>query len=137
MKEISHHGRIVSVGKDTATVEIVSKSACASCHAAGLCTAAESATKEITVTISPSDNYQVGEEVTVLLRAGMGTKAVLLAYVVPLFILLILVVSLSFTNVHELAAGAAGLGGIAVWYLILYCFRDRLEREYKFYVCKK
>lgn len=137
VKEISHIGRIVSAGTDTVTVEIVSRSACASCHAAGLCTASEAATKEITVRTRLSDDYRTGEEVWVFLRAGMGTKAVLLAYVVPLFILLILVVSLSFTDVHELAAGAAGLGGIAVWYLILYCFRDRLDREYEFYIRRK
>lgn len=137
MKEISHTGRIVSADGHSAKVEIVSRSACASCHAAGLCTASEAATKLITAKISPSDDYREGEEVLVLLRGGMGAKAVLLAYVVPLFILLILVVSLSFTDVHELAAGAVGLGGVAVWYLGLYCFRDRLEREYEFYVRKK
>ena len=137
MKEISHSGRIEAVGKDSVTVRIVSRSACASCHAAGLCTASESATKDIRVRTTPADDYKVGEEVLVLLRGNMGTKAVLLAYGVPLFILLILVVSLSFTDVHELAAGAAGLGGVAVWFLILYCFRDRLEREYEFYIRRK
>ena len=137
MKEISHSGRIEAVGKDSVTVRIVSRSACASCHAAGLCTASESATKDIRVRTTPADDYKVGEEVLVLLRGNMGTKAVLLAYGVPLFILLILVVSLSFTDVHELAAGAVGLGGVAVWFLILYCFRDRLEREYEFYIRRK
>ena len=137
MKEISHTGRIVSVDGRTATVEIVSRSACASCHAAGLCTASEAAVKRITVKLSPADDYATGEEVLVLLRGSMGAKAVLLAYAVPLFILMILVVSLSFTDVHELAAGAAGLGGVAVWYLILYRFRDRLEREYDFYIRRK
>lgn len=137
MKEISHTGRIVSVDGRTATVEIVSRSACASCHAAGLCTASEAAVKRITVKLSPADDYAAGEEVLVLLRGSMGAKAVLLAYAVPLFILMILVVSLSFTDVHELAAGAAGLGGVAVWYLILYRFRDRLEREYDFYIRRK
>ena len=137
MKEISHTGRIVSVDGRTAMVEIVSRSACASCHAAGLCTASEAAVKRITVKLSPADDYAAGEEVLVLLRGSMGAKAVLLAYAVPLFILMILVVSLSFTDVHELAAGAAGLGGVAVWYLILYRFRDRLEREYDFYIRRK
>ena len=137
MKEISHIGRIVSAGPDAVTVEVVSRSACASCQAAGLCTASEASARQIRVRVSPSDDYREGEEVIVFLRGSMGTKAVLLAYAVPLFILLILVVSLSFTDVHELAAGAAGLGGVAVWYLILYCFRDRLEREYEFYIRRK
>lgn len=137
MKEISHVGRILTVGPAVTTVEIISRSACASCQAAGLCTASEAAAKEITVRTDPSAAYEPGEEVQVVLRGGLGTKAVLLAYGVPLFILLILVVSLSFTKVHELAAGAAGLGGIAVWYLILYGFRDRLDREYEFYIRRK
>ena len=136
-EEISHTGRILSVGPAVTTVEIVSQSACAACHAAGLCTAFESVRKEVEVPTDPAAGYQTGEEVEVLLRGSMGTKAVLLAYVVPLFILLIFVVSLSFVHVHELLAGAAGLAGIAVWYLILWCFRDRFEKEYRFYISRK
>lgn len=137
MKEISHTGRILSVGPEITTVEILSKSACASCQAAGLCTAFEAARKEISIRSDHSAGYQVGEEVEVVLRQDMGTKAVVLAYVVPLFILLILVVYLSYTSLLELAAGAIGLGGVALWYLVLWCFRGSLNREYNFYIRRK
>ena len=137
MKEISHTGRILTIGPETTTVEIVSQSACASCQAAGLCTAFEAARKEVTVRTDPSAGFSAGEEVEVALRRDMGTKAVVLAYVVPLFILLILVVSLSYISVSELAAGAAGLGGVVLWYGILWCFRGSLEREYHFYLRRK
>ena len=133
MKEISHTGRILSVGPEITTVEILSKSACASCQAAGLCTAFEAARKEVSVRSDPAVGYQV--EVT--LRQDMGTKAVVLAYVVPLFILLILVVYLSYTSMSELAAGAIGLGGVALWYAVLWCFRGSLNREYNFYIRRK
>ena len=93
-------GKVLSVGPKVTTVEIVSKSACASCHAAGLCTAFESVQKQVEVPTDPAAGFTPGEEVEVTLRGSLGTKAVLLAYVVPLFILLILVVSLSFTDMH-------------------------------------
>ena len=136
-QEISHTGKVLSVGPKVTTVEIVSKSACASCHAAGLCTAFESVQKQVEVPTDPAAGFTPGEEVEVTLRGSLGTKAVMLAYVVPLFILLILVVSLSFTDMHELAVAAAGLGGMAVWYGILWFFRGSLEREYRFYARRK
>ena len=106
-KEISHTGKVISVGPQVTTVEIVSKSACASCHAASLCTAFESVRKEVEVPTDPSAGFAVGDEVEVQLRGSLGPKAAVLAYVIPLFILLILVVSLSFTGMHELPSGWA------------------------------
>jgi sigma-E factor negative regulatory protein RseC len=132
-KEISHTGKVISVGPQVTTVEIVSKSACASCHAASLCTAFESVRKEVEVPTDPSAGFAVGDEVEVQLRGSLGPKAAVLAYVIPLFILLILVVSLSFTGMHELAVAAVGLGGMALWYGILWLCRGSLEREYRFY----
>jgi len=130
--DISHTGRIKEVGPEITTVEIISQSACASCHAAGLCTAAEAVKKEISVPTDPGAGYAPGEVVSVMLRKSMGMKAVVLSYVVPLFILLILVVSLSFTNVHELVVGGIGLAGIGLWYLVMYMLRGKFASEYVF-----
>ena len=135
--ELSHEGVVREVGPKITRVAIEAKSACASCHAAGLCTSLDATTKDIEVSTALNPGYQEGDKVEVVLGTSMGAKAVLLAYVVPLFILLIFVVSLSFVHVHELLAGAAGLAGIAVWYLILWCFRDRFEKEYRFYIRRK
>jgi len=132
--DISHTGRIKTVGPEVTTVEIISQSACASCHAAGLCTAAEAVKKEISVPTDPNTSYAPGEVVSVLLRKSMGMKAVVLSYVVPLFILLILVVSLSFTKIHELVIGLIGLAGIGLWYIVIYMLRGRLASEYVFYI---
>jgi len=131
-KEISHKGIVRETGSGKALVEILSQSACSSCHAAGLCSASEAVKKMVEVTtFTPC---QVGQEVEVVLKRSMGMKAVLLAYVVPLFILLILVVSLSYTNVHELVAGAVGIAGVALWYLVLLLFKNKLRGEYVFYI---
>lgn len=134
--EVSHKGKVVSVGKDRMSVQIVSESACSSCHAAGLCGASESKKKIVDVPVFAGQSYSVGQDVEVCLTKKMGLKAVLLSYVVPLVILLILVLSLSLIGLGELACGLAAIGGIAVYYLILYFCRNRLAEGYVFYVRK-
>lgn len=133
---ISHKGRIKAIDPKQTMVEILSKSACANCHAAGLCTAFESAKKEIAVPTDPSLNCKVGEEVEVLLSPSMGMKAVWLSYVIPLGILLILVVSLSYTELHELAIAFIALAAMGVYYLAIYLMRGRFSKEYVFSIRK-
>ncbi len=134
--EVSHKGNVVSVGKDKVSVQIVSESACSACHAAGLCGAAESKKKIVEVPVYAGQSYSLGQEVEVCLARKMGLKAVLLSYVIPLLILLILVLSLSGFGLGELTCGLASIGGIAVYYLILYLCRDRLAEGYAFYIRK-
>ena len=136
-KTISHKGIVRSVSERETVVEIVSTSACASCSAKGLCTASEAAKKEIVVMTDPQKPCFAGEEVDVVLAESLGLKAVLISYVVPLSILLIFVVSLSYTNVHEVLAGLAGLAAAGVYYLILYFNRDSISKEYSFQIRKR
>ena len=133
-EELSHAGVVREVGPVVTKVAIEAKSACAACHAAGLCTSLDSRTKDIEVSTALNPGYTPGDKVEVVLGRSMGAKAVLLAYVVPLFILLILVVSLSYTSMHELLIGAIGLGGMAVWYGAVFLFRDRFSKEYVFHL---
>ena len=135
--EISHIGVVKEITSEKISVEIISESACGSCSAAGLCSAAEAKKKEIVVTAGPFDNYSVGEQVKVVLRQSMGLKAVLLAYVLPLIILMALVVSLSYTGIGELATGLIGICGVLLYFAILYFFRRRLAREYVFEIKKR
>lgn len=133
---ISHKGRVISVDQSETKLEILSTAACASCHAAGLCTSFESSKKEITVPTDASLDCKVGEEVEVLLSPSMGMKAVWISYAVPLGILLILVVSLSFTKLHELLVAGIALAGMGVYYLAVYLLRDKLAEKYVFSIRK-
>ena len=135
-KEVSHKGRVVEVGQDVIQVEIISSSACSSCHAAGLCTMSEAVKKIVEVPAASNPKCYVGEEVELVLQEATGMKAVLLAYVIPLLILLILCVSLSYVNMNELYAGFAGLAGVLVYYLALYLVRNRISGDYVFRIRK-
>ena len=62
----------------------------------------------------------------------MGHKAVWLAYVAPLCVLLAVLLGSLGLGAGELAAGLGAIGGVAVYYLFLWLFKDRLRNEYVF-----
>ena len=131
---VSHKGRIVAAENGSVSVEIVSESACASCHAAGLCGLTESKKKIVQVPVRDSSQFEIGQEVEVCLGTKAGMKAVLLSYVLPVLFLLILILSLSKIGLGELATGGLSILGVVGYYLVLYFFRDRLAEGYEFYI---
>jgi sigma-E factor negative regulatory protein RseC len=130
--EITHRGRIVSITPEYTTVEIVSESACAACHAKGLCSLGDSKVKQVELPTRGWDNYSVGQEVTVVLRATMGHKAVWLAYVVPLIILVAALLGILSAGGTELLAGLGAIGAVALYYGVIWLMRERLRKEYVF-----
>ena len=132
-----HTGKVVSMTPATTTVEIISHAACSECHAAGVCGMSEFEEKAIEVPADPYATYGVGDEVQVVLKASMGMKAVWLAYFLPLVVLLAVALGLIALGVGEVAAGLAGLGAVALYYLALWLFRDKLRNEYVFTIQAK
>ena len=57
---ISHRGRVVEITPEMTSVEIISESACASCHAKGLCGLGESKSKLVQLPTSPYLQVAVG-----------------------------------------------------------------------------
>lgn len=132
--EITHPGRIVEITPDFTTVEITVSSACASCHAKGLCGMSEEEDKLIMVPTDPYTLRAVGDEVTVKTKMTMGLKAVWISYVIPLVILLILILSLSAVFEKEYMTGLVSIAGVALYYFGIWLFRDRLSNEFVFYI---
>ena len=132
VSEISHRGRIISVTPEVTTVQIVSESACAACHAEGMCSLGDASLKEIELPTRGWDNYQVGDEVSVVLRASMGHKAVWLAYVIPLVVMVAALLGTLAAGGSELLAGGLAIGAVALWFGVVWLLRDRLRNEYIF-----
>lgn len=132
--QIVHGGRIVDITPDFTTVEIIVSSACSSCHAKGLCGMSEEQEKIIMVPTDPYAEHAVGDEVKVLTKMTMGLKAVWISYVIPLAVLMILILTLSAFFDSQLLCGLASVGGVAVYYLIIWLLRDRLQNEFSFHI---
>lgn len=131
-ESISHKGKVVKMTPQVTTVVILQHAACGSCHAAGICGMAELSEKTVEVPTDPYASYGIGDEVEVVLKASMGMKAVWLAYCIPLLLMLAVILGLMAAKVAEVPAGLIGLGTVAVYYLLLWLFRDRLKNEYIF-----
>lgn len=134
MEQITHKGRIVAIDPDITTIEIIAESACASCHAKGLCGLGEEKVKQIQVRTSAWTPRQVGDEVEVVLKKSMGYKAVFIAYGLPLVVLFVALMLLGALGVGELWAGLGALGAVAVCYFVLFLFRNKISKEYSFFL---
>ena len=132
--EIRHSGRIIEITPDFTTVQIVVSSACSSCHAKAMCGMSEDEEKVIMVPTDPYAEHKVGDEVQVMTKMSMGLKAVWISYVIPLAVLMILILSLSSVIGNELMLGFVAMAGVALYYLGIWLFRDRLSNEFVFYI---
>ena len=122
----------MQVTPESTTVEIISSSACSACHASGVCGMSEYTKKAVEVPTRAWENFTPGEEVNVVLKASMGHKAVWLAYVLPLLVLVAVLMGTLALGAGELTAGLGAIAGVALYYLFLWLFRDRLRNEYVF-----
>ena len=164
---IKHDGIIIALNGDgTALVRIVQTSACAACKAKAMCASAESAEKEMTVTLlmdngrpmgygvldadKPLLEYKVGDSVEVMVQQKMGWKAVVLAYLLPFFVMLAVMfigngllaigdgqLAMGDGAKREAVLGTVALCAMAVYYLVLGMFKDKLQKEFSFTARKK
>ena len=132
--EITHQARVIEMTPDYTTVEILVNSACSECHAKGLCGMSEVQEKVISLPTDPYATYNVGDQVQLCTKMSMGMKAVWISYVIPLIILMILILSLSAVFDSEVVTGLASVGGVALYYLVIWLLRDRLNNEFVFYI---
>lgn len=130
-KVIEHLGRVEAITATDIRVVIISQSACASCHAKGACTAADVAEKQIVVS-KPFHSYTVGEIVKVTMKQSLGYKALFLGYILPLIVLLVALFVFKAIGFSEGISGLFSLGVLGPYYLVLYVFRKRIEKEFYF-----
>ena len=123
--DIVHEGVVREVRGRMVTVGIEAAGACSGCKVQGLC--GLSGEKEKEVAVWDSGEWTVGERVVVGVGSAMAMKAVVWAYVVPLFVML--AVLFSTKGFGDLVSGLSTLGSVAVYYVVLWFFRGRLERD--------
>ena len=131
-EQIVHPGKVTAVTPQMLTVGFTASAACGSCRAAGLCSMAERKEKTVEVPNLYGTRYQVGDEVEVAFRSTMGLKAVWLCYAIPVVILLGIVLGAMETGLNELWSGLAGIGGVALWYFVLWLLRGKLNNRHIF-----
>ena len=135
---IKHCGEVVRVAEDKVWVRMTVNSACSGCHARAVCGVDESKDKIVEVATSDAAAYSVGESVEVALESrSVGAKSVFLGYVVPFFVLLIVLVGLTVFGVSEGVAALSAIVGVGLYYVVLWLMNSKIEKTIKFIITKQ
>lgn len=136
-KEIQHIGTVAEVSAKQVVVRITSRSACGSCAARAACGLAEAQEKLIEVRTADAARYAVGDEVMVGVKPYIGAKAVGLAYVGALVVLIVaLVLSVGVFGVSEGVGVLITLAAVALYYGVLWLVKDKIEHTIQFTINK-
>ena len=132
---MTHPGIVTAVKPGFVTVQIESTSACAACEAHSKCGFAESKTKTLdipTQAIKQANNqvFSIGDRVTVTIDHTRGLLATWWAYVLPALLLLAAVVGFSLASLSEPAVILLSLAVLAVYILILFLLRKKLDSKF-------
>lgn len=126
--DISHEGTIISIEKENLRVRIIQNSACASCKIAGHCQTAESKEKIIEVTTPDYADFSVGDKVNVTESVGVGAKAVVFGFILPLALMMATIISaITAFDTSEGVAALAGIASLIPYYLVLYFLRGYMK----------
>ena len=131
-EHISHPGVVVGINDQDLEIEILSSSMCGSCGIKSACGMSEMKEKRITVPKPADKEFIVGQPVSIVMNAKQGNKAALFAYFIPAFLLVAIIVILSNLSIKEWIAALVGIGVIAVYYIVLSFFKEKLRNEFKY-----
>ncbi len=131
-KEITHDGVVIKTEGTQVSVMIVQHSACSGCHARGACTASDQKEK-IIVAESGGQEFRPGERVTLVGSNSMAWSALTYAFILPLVLCMVILFAVA-------QAAGEGTGAVcvfaflALYYIGLFCFRNRLKTKFSFQV---
>ena len=137
MEQIKHQGKIVKINENQIEVEILSKSACQDCEAKASCGLAECLRKKVEITSAEAKNFRIGEEVWVALDARAGLYAVFFAYILPLIVVLIGLLTALLIGYSEQIAGISSIILLIPYYFGLFLCHKRKPKQMQFTISKK
>ncbi|MDR1381852.1 MAG: SoxR reducing system RseC family protein [Tannerella sp.] len=133
--DIRHQGIVEKVEKHKVFIRVEQQAACSACHARSACAASEKKDRIIEVD-DDSGRYAVNERVLVSVQSAAGFLAVILAFVIPLALVVAALTAGAVRSGSEAVGGLAGLAILIPYYPLLYVFRGRLKKKFIFSLSK-
>jgi len=135
-KLIKHIGVVSQIIDSDVIVDIQRTSACATCESKAACTTFDSRTQQISCR-NDGYNLKIGDSVSVVSERRQSFYAVVVAFAIPLllFILAIIVCSEIF-NVSEGLSAIVAFAAIALYYIVLHLFDNKIKTKINFRIEK-
>ena len=129
---ISHEGIVTKITDDELEIKIIAQSACAACHAKSACGMGEQAEKILTVPRPKDKDFTLLQKVNVSMTIGQGNKAALLAYFLPVILLLAVLFICLGCGLSEALSALISVAALIPYYMMLYTQRDKLKRRFEY-----
>ena len=130
-KKIAYQSVVTDVRPGILQVEIRDETVCSACSAQKSCCMSGNREKRLEIPFTSGD-YRPGDTVTVEGKASMGLKAVFIAFILPVILILIVLSVATSMNVDERQAAIISLSALAVYYLGIYFFRNKFKQLFVF-----
>jgi positive regulator of sigma E activity len=136
-KLIKHTGVVSQIVGNDIIVDMERSSACATCESKSMCSTHDSKTQQIKIS-NDSYNVKAGDTVNIVSERSLSMYSVLLAFAVPLFLLLATIIILTeMFDVSEGISAFAAIVVIAVYYVIVHFFDYKIKTKIKFRIEKQ
>ena len=129
---ISHEGIVTKITDDELEIKILAQSACATCHAKSACGMGEQAEKTLTVPRPKDKEFSLNQRVNVKMAIGQGNKAAILAYLIPIVLLLAVLFICLGLGMNEGLAALVSIVALIPYYIVLYLKRDKLKKQFEY-----
>ena len=129
---ISHEGVVTKITEDELEIKILAQSACAACHAKSACGMGEQAEKILTVPRPKDRKFTLNQKVNVRMAIGQGNKAAVLAYLIPIILLLAVLFTCLGLGLNEGIAALISIVALVPYYIVLYLRRDQLKKKFEY-----
>ncbi len=131
---ISHEGVVTRITDDELEIKILAQSACAACHAKSACGMGEQAEKILTVPRPKDKDFALNQRVNVTMAIGQGNKAAVLAYLIPIILLLAVLFVCLGLGLGEGLSALVSIAALIPYYIILYSKRDKLKKQFSYII---
>ena len=134
---VQHRGIVERIVGDIVYVSVEQQSACAACHAKGICTE-QGAKRTIEVKSDHASQYNVGDRVIVaLLNNAMGFSSIIWGYMLPLVVLIVGLLLCKAIGLGDGPSAVISIVAVAIYYGAMYIFRNKIEKKIQFTIIKE
>ena len=131
---ISHEGIVTKITDDELEIKILAQSACAACHAKSACGMGEQAEKILTVPRPKDKEFSINQKVNVRMAIGQGNRAAVLAYLIPIILLLAVLFTCLGLGISDGLSAIISIVALIPYYIVLYLKRDKLKQKFEYNV---
>lgn len=122
---------VIRVSDSEIEVEVCRPEACGACKARSVCSeggTGDGRGRRMTL-LNDGQGYAVGEQITLVMRQSAGLKAVVIAYLVPVFLIIAALLLFQALHIKEILSAGLTLGLLGLYFIVVRLASGRIKRE--------